>query len=582
VLLVVQWLLWWVIPTLSPDLGLVGAIGGLGAGVLILGWWLFFSRAPWADRLGALVVMVLAYFAVLPFVHESISGAFMGHMMQIYPVPPFCAALVLVTVLANGRSQRQRRALTTAAIFVAAFAFTLLRTDGVLGISSQIHWRWTPTAEDRLLASTASEKDPTPPVVPAPAAVETPTVPHPAAPPAETAKSAPAPAPEVVVHSEWPGFRGRNRDAVVRGTHIDPDWVKSAPAEIWHKPIGPGWSSFAVQGNLIFTQEQRGEDEIVSCYDLRTGATVWRHRDRARFYESNGGAGPRATPTLHNGRVYALGATGILNALDARTGAVAWSRNALDETKAKLPGWGLAASPLIVGDDVIVATSGTLAAFDRGTGAPKWVGPKRASGYSSPQLMTIGGVQQVVHMNGYGVTSVDPATGKLLWEHKLPDAARIIQPSQTSDGDLLVSFGEYGSGNGFRRLTVTKNGGQWTVLEKWTTTSLKPDFNDFVVHKGHAYGYDGSILACVDLENGQRKWKGGRYGKGQLILLADQDLLLVVSEEGELALVNASPDQFTEVARVAALEGKTWNHPVLIGDTLLIRNGEEMAAFRLR
>ena len=131
------------------------------------------------------------------------------------------------------------------------------------------------------------------------------------------------------------------------------------------------------------------------------------------------------------------------------------------------------------------------------------------------------------------------------------------------------------------RVSVTHEGSQWTAKERWTSSALKAYFNDFVVHEGHAFGFDGSILACIDLEDGARKWKGGRYGHGQLILLPDQDLLVVLSEGGELALVSAAPDKFTELARVSVLEGKTWNHPVLVGDVLLVRNGEQMAAFRL-
>jgi len=132
-----------------------------------------------------------------------------------------------------------------------------------------------------------------------------------------------------------------------------------------------------------------------------------------------------------------------------------------------------------------------------------------------------------------------------------------------------------------RRITVGRGAGAWTIEERWTSRGLKPLYNDFVVHKEHAFGFDGGILACIDLADGSRKWKGGRYGHGQMVLLPEQDLLLVVSEEGEIVLVNATPDRFTEVARFKAIEGKTWNHPVLVGDVLLVRNGEEMAAFRL-
>jgi hypothetical protein len=157
-------------------------------------------------------------------------------------------------------------------------------------------------------------------------------------------------------------------------------------------------------------------------------------------------------------------------------------------------------------------------------------------------------------------------------------AATIVQPALTADGDVLVADGEVSR---LRRVSATRGANGWQADERWSSNALKPFFNDFVVHKGHAYGFDGTILAAIDVNDGTRKWKGGRYGNGQMILLADQDLLLVLSEEGELALVKATPDQFTEVARFKAIEGKTWNHPVVVGNVLLVRNGEEMAAFRL-
>jgi outer membrane protein assembly factor BamB len=278
--------------------------------------------------------------------------------------------------------------------------------------------------------------------------------------------------------------------------------------------------------------------------------------------------------------VYTFGATGIVNALDARNGSVVWSHNAASETDTKAPQWGFAGSPLVVDDLVIVAVAGQLVAYDLATGAKRWSGPRHGASYSSPQLATIGGVQQVLLLSAAGLTSVALADGALLWEYAWKGYP-IVQPALTADGDVLISVTD---SSGTRRLGVTHGAGGWTAEERWTAKGLKPYFNDFVVHNGHAFGFgfDGSILACIDLADGQRKWKGGRYGNGQLVLLADQNVLLVVGEEGELALVGATPDQFTELARFpAVVEGKTWGHPVLAGDVLLVRNGQEMAAFRL-
>ena len=359
------------------------------------------------------------------------------------------------------------------------------------------------------------------------------------------------------------------------------DWSRTPPVELWRRPIGPGWSSFAVAGDRLFTQEQRGEDEIVSAYNLKTGEPVWRHRDAARFWESNAGAGPRATPTFSNGRVYTLGGTGILNALDARDGSVFWSRNAASDTGSKVPDWGIASSPLVVGDLVIAAAAGSLVAYDLATGKPRWFGPKDGWGYSSPHLSTIDGVAQIVLVNGPGAIGVAPSDGAVLWKYEWAGDS-IVQPVMLEGGDLLVASGSgLAAKTGMLRITLAHDEGGWIVKERWTSAGLKAYFNDFVVHQGHAFGFDGSILACLDLEDGTRTWKGGRYGHGQLILLADQNLLLVLAEDGELALVSATPDKFTELARVPAIEGKTWNHPVLAGDILLVRNGEEMAAFRV-
>jgi outer membrane protein assembly factor BamB len=582
-----------IVPVVVPGGGVIGMIGALVCALAILLWWLFFSRALWSERVGALVFMAVALLATSPLVDASITNGMMGNMLPVFATPLLFLALVVSMAASRHLSSGRRRGAMVIAILLACAASTLVRTGGVNGDGdADLHWRWTPTPEQRLLARAAGDESAVRASTPAPVAAATPEKPVAptsaptaakvdlAAPATAETSAAPATSERAVRRIEWPGFRGPERDGVIRGIQIATDWSQAPPVELWRRPIGPGWSSFAVRGDVLYTQEQRGDEELISAYSVKTGAPMWRHRDAARFWESNAGPGPRGTPTLSGDRLYALGATGIVNALNARDGSVVWSRNAQADTGAPMPGWGFTSSPLVVNDLVIVAASGRLAAYDVATGTPRWFQKTGGGSYSSPHLMTIGGVAQVLLLNGTGAISVAPADGTVLWNHEWAGAP-ILQPAPTSDGNVLITTGDMMGGVGMRRIAVTRGPGGWTAEERWTSRGLKPYFNDFVVHEGHAFGFDGSILACIDLEDGTRKWKGGRYGHGQLVLLPDQDLLLVLSEEGELALVKAAPDQFTEVARFKAVEGKTWNHPVLAGDVLLVRNGEEMAAFRL-
>ena len=583
-----QWLIRFGIPAVLPEAQMAGVVGELVGWLAIVVWWAFFSRAPRSERWGAIVMMIAAMVAIRPITHESIQNGMMGLMFVMYAIPVVSLALVAWAVASRRLAAGPRRVAMVAAFLLACGVWALVRTDGVTGSGGvEWKWRWTRTAEQRLLAQAVNEPldsarekpavlPSTPAATAAARAIDTPL---------DSARGGLAALPSASLAAEtgadWPGFRGLHRDSVViRSARIKTDWVASPPVELWRRPIGPGWSSFAVRHGLLYTQEQRGEDEVVACYDMTTGKPVWQHRDATRFWESNAGAGPRATPTLSNGHVYTFGATGILNALDAGNGAVVWSRNPASDTDTPIPTWGFSSSPLVVDDLVIVAVSGTLAAYDVASGKPRWVGPHRGASYSSPQLATIGGVAQILLLSPPGATSVAPADGALLWEHSWQDGS-IVQPALTADGDVLITALSAAGGVGTRRIAVAHGPGGWTVAERWTSNGLKPYFNDFVVHKGHAFGFDGSILACIDLQDGKRTWKGGRYGNGQLVLLPDQDVLLVLSEEGELALVAAKPDQFTELARFPGVEGKTWNHPVLVGNVLLVRNGQEMAAFRL-
>jgi outer membrane protein assembly factor BamB len=599
-----------VVPVVMPDELYVAVLSGPVGGLAVVLWWLLFSRARWFERLGAVALMIVALFASKRIVDVSLATGAMGFLFPFLAIPTLGVAFVVWAVATRRLPDGVRRATMVATILLACGVWALVRTGGFTAASfkNDLHWRWTKTPEERLVGKFGNELGALPPAPavppPAPAGGKTPEkrddarlasksgnepvalLPVRAAAEAPEkrlvakAGAAPAPLPSAPPEpvAEWPGFRGPHRDDIIPGVRIKTDWTASPPVALWRRPVGPGWSSFAVRGDRFYTQEQRGPDEVVACYKLTSGEPVWAHRDTARFWESNGGPGPRGTPTLSNGRVYTFGATGILNVLNERDGSVVWSRNAASDTGMEIPHWGFASSPLVINDLVVVATAGQLVAYNLATGAKRWTSPPgRGVSYSSPHLATIDGMQQILLLSEPGLISVGLADGKLLWEHAWAGYP-IVQPALTADGDVLISVSD---SSGTRRLGVAHGSAGWTVQERWTSLGLKPYFNDFVVHNGHAFGFDGSILACIDLKDGKRVWKGGRYGNGQLLLLADQDLLLLTSEEGELALVRATPDEFKEVARFPALEGKTWNHPVLVGDVLLVRNGEQMAAFRL-
>jgi outer membrane protein assembly factor BamB len=538
--------------------------GSFGCAVMIVLWWLFFSRAPWLDRLGTIVFIAAALGSAWMLKHESMGPAW----MFAYAAPFVLLAFVIAAFAARNLPNSRRRLIIASAILVSSLGWTLFRTEGIDGDHrATFAWRWSASREQQLLAKPIPTPS-APPVVAAPA--------EPAAPPERKRAAEGRPLAPGAGTPEWPGFRGRHRDSTVRGVTVATDWSKTPPVEIWRKPVGPGWSSFAVLNGVIYTQEQRGEQELVTAYKAVNGDLVWRHADPVRFFESNAGAGPRATPTLAGGRVYTLGATGMLNVLDAATGQRIWSRNTTDDTKRSVPDWGFSASP-IVAQELVIIYAGRLAAYKAATGDLKWLGESVGGSYSSPHLATIAGVEQLLILTPQGAAGVDPVTGTTIWKHEWKGLP-IIQPNLIPGGGLLISASQT---EGTRRIDPVRGPEGWTIHTRWTSLGLKPYFNDTVVHKGHAYGFDARILACIDLTDGKRIWKGGRYGNGQTLLLPDQDLLLVLSEDGELALVQASPAGFTELAKVYALEGKTWNHPVIASGVLFVRNAQEMAAFRL-
>ncbi|MGB2907420.1 MAG: PQQ-binding-like beta-propeller repeat protein, partial [Candidatus Aminicenantaceae bacterium] len=390
-IVILQWLIRFVLPVVVPGALVIGVFGGLIAGVAVVVWWAFFSRAPWPERLGAVVLMIAALVGTQYILHESIATAGMGMLFFIYAVPVLSLAFVAWAIISRRFAGRLRWVTMALTILIACGLWALVRTGGITNdLNSDFAWRWAKTPEERLLAEAGDE-----PLALASASAA-----------AEIGSEAGS-----VTGADWPGFRGPERDGIVRGVMIETDWSATPPVELWRRPIGPGWSSFSVRSGRIFTQEQRGEDEVVSCYALTTGDPVWRHSDTARFWESNGGAGPRGTPTLSSGRVYTFGGTGILNVLDAGDGAVVWSRNAASDTGTEVPTWGFSSSPLVVDDIVVVAAAGSLIAYDLATGDPRWFSSAGGDCYSSPHLLQIDGIAQILLLNEAGARSVAPADG---------------------------------------------------------------------------------------------------------------------------------------------------------------------------
>jgi outer membrane protein assembly factor BamB len=382
----------------------------------------------------------------------------------------------------------------------------------------------------------------------------------------------------------WPDFRGPNRDGRYVETSIRTNWPREGLPQLWKQPIGAGYASFVIADGRAFTIEQRREQEVVAAYDVATGREIWTHGWQGEFQEAMGGDGPRATPTYHDGRIYALGAMGELRVLDARTGSQVWRRNILTDNNASNLDWGMSASPLIVDDKVIVLPGGSpgqsVVAYNRLTGAPIWKVLDDPQAYTSPMLVTLGGVRQILVVSGRRAVGLAVEDGRQLWEYPWStfNGINVAQPViiRTDGGnDRVFLSASYGHGAAVFELTRAGNGFETRTI--WENERMKNRFSSSVLHNGYIYGLDESILACVDAATGDQKWKGGRYGYGQIMLAGDH--VVVLTEDGELVLVKATPEGHQELARFSAIDGKTWNHPVITGGRLLVRNLREMAAF---
>jgi outer membrane protein assembly factor BamB len=565
-LLVIFWTLYALLrwTDLGVSLGLTGFVALFGAGALMMLlfaiWWLAFSRVGWAERFWLFGVAVLVGVGVALIADKS------ALVLLLMPGLPLLLTAWTIGLFATRNWRPQRRRLVLAGVLCLTWsAFLLVRTQGVGGdFQAAVYWRWTLTPEQEYLLEVDRAGEANPPVV-------------------EQHNLALRP-------GDWPGFRGPNRDGNLRDVRIATDWQATPPKLLWRRRIGPAWSSIAVVGDRLFTQEQLAQQEAVVCLNAANGGTLWSHKDAARHEDGQGGAGPRATPSFAGGRIFALGATGILNCLDAVSGDLKWSRNIKADAGTTVPVWGFSSSPLVAGNLVIVfagsessAGQKTLLAYHVDSGEPAWSAAAGKISYSSAQLISANGKPHLLFVSDMGLLAFDPLSGAILWRHPTSGAQfgipLVVQPRSVGGNKILF---DAGADVGTELVSLTGDAGTWIPKELWVSRQLKPSFNDFVIHDGAIYGFDGRIFTCLDLETGKRRWKEGRYGSGQVLLLGDQPLLLVVTDDGQVVLVAANSHERHELARFQAVEGKTWNHPVIAHGRMYIRNAKEIACFELR
>ena len=439
---------------------------------------------------------------------------------------------------------------TGAAIFLALF-----RVHGVTGDRLPVfEWRWKARPGEGFARGAI-------PAVPKAAPPESP--------------------PAAAAVAGFPQFLGPDRNGILAGPRPKSDLRTDPPKELWRRPVGGGWSGFAISGGRAVTLEQNGEREEITCYRLATGEPMWVHGYPARYDNSQAGAGPRSVPAVADGRVYTTGGTGVLTCVELETGREIWRVDLVAAHRSQVPQWGYSVSPLVRSNVVIVVPGGRpgqgVAGYDAGSGKVVWVGGDSWAGYASPVTATLGGVEQLLVFHIAALAGHDPATGRLLWEHPFLNMPHVANPVPVSSNRVAISYG-YGGGT-FLLEVGADDAGAWSARQVWKSIRLKSKFANFVARDGHLYGLDDGMLACLSLESGEQKWKETRYGHGQLLLVGG--LLLVFTEAGELALVEVSPEKPVELSRTRLFEGKTWNPPALAGDMLLVRTDREAACFRL-
>lgn len=390
--------------------------------------------------------------------------------------------------------------------------------------------------------------------------------------------------PAVTKASDWPQIRGPERDGVARGETLSRAWGEDGPPRLWKRAIGDGFSGITVVGDRLYTMAAEGDAEHVLCLDAATGETIWQTPIGKRT-EDQFGDGPRATPTVDGETLYAVSADEQLAALDRESGDVLWKHDLPAAFEAKVPRFGYASSPLVDGDVVLLDVGGAeghgVVAFDKTTGEVRWTGLEGTASHSSPIVVELGGRKQYVFnrrqgLDGPEIVAIAPG-GEVLWRHaSAPDT--LVMPIFVAPDRFFISSAAMGDGGVMIRVRTTDDG-TFETEEVWKNHRLRNHFNTSVIVGGHLYGFDNATLRVVDVETGELRWAMRGFGKGNVV--AAGDLLVILSDDGDLALAEATPEEYRELGRVEAMEGRSWTAPTLAGGRLFVRDHDEMVAYAL-
>jgi outer membrane protein assembly factor BamB len=378
--------------------------------------------------------------------------------------------------------------------------------------------------------------------------------------------------------ADWPQYRGPNRDGISAEPAALRSWSPAGPKVLWKVPIGEGYSQVVAARGRLFTLDTRGDDEQAVALDPATGKQVWRVRIDRKFVDGQGD-GPRSTPTVDGDLVYVLSASGRLAALRAANGQTVWQHDLRAEYGATPPNWGVATSPLVEGNLLLVNVGGSgnrsIMAFDKMNGKPVWGSQSDGAGYAAPIAVTVRGVRQAIFFTAGAVVSVAPKDGRLYWrvpwqtDYDVNASTPIFFPPDK----LYVSSG-YGVGAGLFQIRVA--GDKVSAVEVWRSPGMKNQFSSSVLHNGTFYGFDNGTMKAIDAATGKERWKQRGLGQGSLILAGDH--LVVLSDSGKLALLEATPEEYRELGSAQVLEGRCWTAPSLADGKLYLRNQEQLVA----